>query len=60
MQMKIELRYDWSEDAEDVNLERVDMINVKKEISSMVSKGCNTKNLKSKMKKLNSLNATIL
>ncbi len=53
--MKTVWKYDWSSQDENATLQNIDENEMKKEIAHMVSKGCGTKLLKSKIKKLNAV-----
>lgn len=62
--MEIEYKYVWNggctiSDLNDIDID-TDAAKVKTDITFMVINGCRTEKLKSKMKKLNSLNASML
>lgn len=63
--MEVKYKYVWDaagskSNSNNPDSEGVATTHIKSDISHMVTKGCYTKELKSKMKKLNSLNAAML
>lgn len=62
--MEIDYKYVWNggrtiSDFDDIDID-IDAAKIKTDITFMVIKGCRTEELKSKMRKLNSLNASML
>lgn len=63
IKMEVKYKYVWDvggSGSKSSDSESVGTVNIKSDIAHMVTKGCHTKALKSKMKKLGSLNAAML
>ena len=57
--MKVQWRYDWNA-GNNSSSDSTSVAEIKKDIAFMVARGCSTRDLKSKIKKLNSLNDGML
>jgi len=58
--MEVELRYVWDSEGSGQNLDDINVATIKNDIARMIIKGCDARKLRSKIRKLNSLNSTIL